>query len=401
MTAAELRAVSGRDSASLMTLLEQRHYMARDPGAMLNFTWGYPLGLNPAWVTDYQMNPPAGFLDRPAADYAAVIRRYFERFFAFPSADAPLFGYPDVHLTPTCTMAFVIAARALIRSPADELVLLDTSYDSYPRLLRSLGARVTYARRAPDGGTDPDAIRRACTASTKAVVLVCPDNPLGTVPSWDAMDQIADLCKERDITLLADYCLAAINPRRIQIPVVSRWPKVSTGLSYLLLGDTGKILGLAGSKFGAIICSDGWRERIEALASEYFFEFSQYDLYLLASILKDDRFATYSWELNGHVGGNLAWLQEQLAATPLTLKYRDAGSFGLVDAAGLGLDDVSYARLLRDEHTALVVPVSWFRARPGPETRVRISLARPQEQIARLAEALKDSASRPGRPTLC
>jgi hypothetical protein len=79
----------------------------------------------------------------------------------------------------------------------------------------------------------------------------------------------------------------------------------------------------------------------------------------------------------------------RLALAPL-----GAGPFALVDAAGLGLDDVSYARLLADRYSTLVVPVSWSPAgqRTVPETRIRAALPRPGHEIERFARVLKASA---------
>ena len=48
---------------SLMTLLEKRCYL--EPRNRLNVTYGYPEGLNPNWITRYQLLPPADFLRYP------------------------------------------------------------------------------------------------------------------------------------------------------------------------------------------------------------------------------------------------------------------------------------------------------------------------------------------------
>jgi aspartate/methionine/tyrosine aminotransferase len=139
--------------------------------------------------------------------------------------------------------------------------------------------------------------------------------------------------------------------------------------------------------------SQGWGEPLEAAQSNWFLEYSQYDLWLLATILSDSRFPSYLSEANRQIRVNYVYLRGELAA-PLAVAAMDAGCFCLVDAGGLGLDDVSYAEVLRDRYQALVVPVSWFPARmPAPETRVRISLARSGEEIARLTAALNDSAA--------
>jgi aspartate/methionine/tyrosine aminotransferase len=380
--AAALALRAAQSSASLMTLLERDAYL--DPGAALNVTSGYPEGLSPQWMTDYQLHPPADVLHVPPGEYASVICGWFARFF----------GCADVSLIPSCTMAFAIAAQALTRSPGDEFIVIDTSYDSYPRLLAAFGARVVYARRDADGNPDPESVRAACTARTRAVVIVCPDNPLGVVTPPAVMERLIAVCKGRGLTLLADYCLAAVNPFGRQLPVLPKMAS-SRGLSWIALGDTSKILGLNGSKFGALMYPPQWRERLEAATSAWFFQYSQYDLAVVASILSDRRFLPYLHRLSGQVGSGYAYLRDEVAQPPLAVPPMGGGCFALIDAAGLGLDDVTYARLLADRYATLVVPLSWFPAgrRAVPETRVRVSLNRPPAVIGQLAAALNASAT--------
>jgi aspartate/methionine/tyrosine aminotransferase len=49
-------------------------------------------------------------------------------------------------------------------------------------------------------------------------VIVSPDNPLGVVCPAGVLEQLIALCRELDITLLVDHCLAELNPWRRQIP---------------------------------------------------------------------------------------------------------------------------------------------------------------------------------------
>jgi aspartate/methionine/tyrosine aminotransferase len=378
-----------------MTEIERDFYLGRVGDDVLDLASGYPPApMMPDWMTEHQLNRPADFLSRPAWEYMAVIRRYFEDWFSPPSSGAPLSGYPDVHLTPTCTRAFEIAVRTLMRRHGDEFILVDRSFEPWPKLIRSFGARPVFVRRGVDGAADPDAIRAACTRRTRAVILVIPDNPWGTCPSPEAMAAITSLCRERHITLLADHALATVNPLRRHIPVVSRELEPVQGLSWLELGDTSKILGLEGSKFGAVVSSPGWRDRVEAIASEYYFQYSRQDLYEVASIMDDSRFRGWaSFGFGTRISHRLAWLRDELKDTPLTVHYGGAGSFALIDGAGLGLTDLKLTAVLQERYKILVLPVSCFPSgRPGCETSVRFALARPPGHLGQLIDALKNLA---------
>jgi aspartate aminotransferase len=362
-----------------MTLLEKRFYLDRP---LLNVTYGYPEGLNPGWITHYQIHPPERFLGIQPAEYVGVIKTYFQNFF----------HSDKVNLTPTCSLAFLIAVRALIRSSSDEIIIIDATYDSYPYIVESFNAKVVYAKRHADNSVTIGGIKAKYTKHTRAVVMCCPENPLGVVYSRDFFEQVITFCKQRNLTLLVDNCLAELSPFGIDVPVVSRLES-SKGLSYMLLGDTGKILGLNGSKLGAIVYSDNWTEPLEAAQSTYFFEYNQYDLYLLAAILSDWRFRTYVETVNSQVASNYTYLRDNLS-----WKFRisgiEGGSFCLIDIAELGMSDVAYVTMLIEEYSTVLIPMSYFFTRQQmPSTQVRIALARSAEHIRRLAMVLNSSAS--------
>jgi aspartate/methionine/tyrosine aminotransferase len=82
---------------------------------------------------------------------------------------------PVAALAPTCTLAFTIAAAALIGQRGDEVIVIDCSYDSWPVLLELLGASMVYARRTAGGVPDLSSVASACTGRTRAMVIVSPD----------------------------------------------------------------------------------------------------------------------------------------------------------------------------------------------------------------------------------
>jgi aspartate/methionine/tyrosine aminotransferase len=373
--------------ASLITVAERLAY--QDPGAVeVNAGPGYPpIAFGPQWIREIREHPPPGFLEEPPGKYDAVICDRFRQ----------RFGASHIMLAPSATDAFALAAHAVSREPGDEVILVETSYDSYPLLLRRFGARVVYARRDLGGMPDPASIAAACTGRTRAVVLVCPDNPLGVVTPRPVMEQLAALCSRRRITLIVDYTLAEANPFRRDIPVVPLL-KGSRGLSWIMLGDTGKVLGLSGAKFGAVMHRGGWLgDRLAEARSIRFFEFDQCALATVATIMSDARWLPYLHQACGQIAANYRHLRAGIQP-PLTVEHLDGGCFALIDATGAGMDGETFARLLREEYRTLVIPVSWFSAghQPDrPDSRIRVALTRPAEVIERLTETLNAAAGCP------
>jgi aspartate/methionine/tyrosine aminotransferase len=362
---------------SQLTRLERDAYVNR--GGDLDMTFGYPDSLAPGWFGNYQVRPRDDFLRVPPSKFIDIIGGYFRA----------LFG-SEVFLAPTCSQAFGIAAAAVVR-PGDEAIVIDRSFEPWPIMLETLGARVVYARRTVAGLPDVDSVAAACTARTRAIVLVSPDNPLGVICPADVLEQLAALCKDRDLTLIIDHCLAEVNPYRRSIPLLPRLP-AAADLSWIAVGDTGKLLfGLTGPKFGALAYSDGWREPVAAAASPWFFAYDQYGLATVAVILSDFRFPDYRERLSAQIAANHEYLAAHVRL-PLTVGELGAGCFALVDALGTGLDGESFARRLARERV-LVSPVSWFPSgTAGDETRVRVALSRPPATIGSLVAALNAAA---------
>jgi aspartate/methionine/tyrosine aminotransferase len=365
-----------------MTVRESAAYLSPHPGAVLNVMDGYPAGLNPEWITGRQMQPAAGYLDAPPATYIGGISGHF----------AEVFGTTSISLAPTCSLAFGLAVSAITTGPGDEFILTGESYNCWPLMVAERDAAVTYVPRSPGGQPDPDAIDAACTPRTRAVVIVSPDNPLGAVVSREVMKALIAVCLRRNLTLVADHSLAEASPGS-PVPLVPRLAR--RHLSWIAVGGTSKVLGLAGSGFGVLACSPGWADRLADAASAYYFSYSQLDLQLLASVLTDARFGPYKRHLSDRILANRYFLG-RIVQPPLRIAAAGGGPFTLVSTRALEVSGEDFAGQL-ERRGILVMPVSAVTAgQPShdpDDPRFRVSLARPGRDIGRVAEALNETAA--------
>src|SRR5215469_11067687 len=86
---------------------------------------------------------------------------------------------PEREITVCCgaTEGMIASLMALI-DPGDEVVLFEPFYENYNPDTQLCGARTRYVTlHAPEWRFDPDELRRAFTARTKAIVLNSPNNP--------------------------------------------------------------------------------------------------------------------------------------------------------------------------------------------------------------------------------
>jgi N-succinyldiaminopimelate aminotransferase len=112
----------------------------------------------------------------------------------------------EVLVTAGATEA-IAATLLAVAGPGDEVVLFEPYYDSYAACVALAGATrrtVTIERDGPAWGFDPDELRRAISARTKAIVLNTPHNPTGTVFDAAQLAAIAAAAQEHDLLVISD-----------------------------------------------------------------------------------------------------------------------------------------------------------------------------------------------------
>jgi cysteine desulfurase family protein len=152
------------------------------------------------------------------------------------------------------TDALNMAIKGLLR-PGDHVITTDLEHNSVSRPLVALhrAGVIELTRVAHDGqGTiDPEAIRKAFTPATRAVVITHGSNVLGTV---QPIREIASLARERGIRMIVDAAQTAG-----VIPIDAR----ADGIDLLALPGHKSLLGPTGT--GALYVAPGielrpWRE---------------------------------------------------------------------------------------------------------------------------------------------
>ncbi|MBZ4421471.1 pyridoxal phosphate-dependent aminotransferase [Myxococcus sp. RHSTA-1-4] len=88
----------------------------------------------------------------------------------------------------------------------DEVIIFAPYWVSYPDMVHLAGATpVIVPTREEDGfAPDPDALRRALTPRTRAVIINSPGNPTGAVYSRAALEGIAEVLRPHDCFIITD-----------------------------------------------------------------------------------------------------------------------------------------------------------------------------------------------------
>jgi aminotransferase len=113
---------------------------------------------------------------------------------------------PEREITVCCgsTEAMMSAMMAII-NPGDEIIVFEPFYENYgPDAILS-GASPRFVKlEPPDWTFDRDALARAFTPRTKALILNTPNNPTGKVFTREEMEFIRDLCVRANTCVITD-----------------------------------------------------------------------------------------------------------------------------------------------------------------------------------------------------
>ena len=113
---------------------------------------------------------------------------------------------PETELTVTCgSTEGMIAAMMATVDPGEEVIVFEPFYENYAPDAILSDAKPRYVPlRAPDWSFDPDELRAAFNANTKAIIVCNPNNPTGKVFTRAEMEFIAGLCQEFDALCFTD-----------------------------------------------------------------------------------------------------------------------------------------------------------------------------------------------------
>jgi aspartate/methionine/tyrosine aminotransferase len=110
----------------------------------------------------------------------------------------------EVLVTNGAMHALGVIFRALLE-PGDEVIVPTPAYFFGGPIERAGGLAVEVPSRADDGWRwDAEAIERAVTARTRALVLCNPNNPTGYLPTGDELDVLLGLAERHGVTTITD-----------------------------------------------------------------------------------------------------------------------------------------------------------------------------------------------------
>ena len=326
----------------------------------INLGQGFPNFDGPQFVKDAAeraMRAGANQYPRPFG-VPELVKAIAKRF----NGDTGLAADAMDHVTVTsgCTEALAASFLGLIE-PGDEVVLIEPTYDAYLPDASMAGAVPKFVTlRPPEFRLDPDELRAAFSAKTRAIVVNTPHNPTGRVFDRDELQAIADLCHEFDAIAITDevYEHMVYDGEHVSLASLGgMWDRTVT------LSSLGKSFSLTGWKIGWAIAPTHLTAGVRAA--------HQFLTFATASPLQHGAAAAvaapnaYYVNLATDYKAKRDLLAGGLGAIGFKVAMPQGTYFMLADHTRFGFDnDVDFVKHLIEKTGVAAIPPSAFYHRP-------------------------------------
>jgi aspartate/methionine/tyrosine aminotransferase len=159
----------------------------------------------------------------------------------------------SVVCTAGANMGFMNAVLA-VADVEDEIILLSPYYFNHHMAIEIAGCRPVIVSTTAENQPDVEAVRKAITARTKAIVTVSPNNPTGAVYSKADLTELNALCAERGLYHISDEAYEYF--LHDGVTHFSPGSQVGSGEHTISLFSLSKTYGLAGWRIGYSVVPD-------------------------------------------------------------------------------------------------------------------------------------------------
>ncbi|MEP5155018.1 pyridoxal phosphate-dependent aminotransferase [Planktotalea sp.] len=294
----------------------------------------------------------------------AVARRVTERTGVPTSVE-------NVMITPG-GQAALFASHLATCPHGSKALYIDPYYATYPGTLRGVGAVAAPVPAHAENGFQPRAsdIDAAATGAS-SLLINSPNNPTGVIYTRETLEDIAEVCKKRDLWLISDEVYDTqiwqgehISPRSL--------PDMAERT--LVIGSMSKSHAMTGSRVGWIVGPANIIAHISNLAT--------HTTYGVAGFIQDA--ALFALEqgtaLEDKVGAPFARRRELTVAilnkqNHIRMIPADGAMYVMLDIRETGLSGEDFANQLLDTHHIAVMPGESFGAAAAGHIRVAMTIA--------------------------
>lgn len=374
------------------TVFEVMSSLARETGA-INLGQGFPDDPGPedvrraaadAVLNGYNQYPSMMGLPELRSGVAAHYKHW---------QGVDLDANTEVMVTSGATEALAGAILGIVES-GDEVVLFEPMYDAYLPLVRLAGGVPKFVTlQPPHFRLTEEALAKAFSPKTKAVVFNNPLNPTATVFSNEDLALLAEFCRRFDAIAISDEVW-----EHVVFDGVKHQPVL--GLDGMRdrsvkIGSAGKIFSLTGWKVG-FVCAAPHIMKVLAKSHQFLTFTTPPNLQTAVAygLAKDD---AYFEGMRKNFARSRDRFTDGLRGLGFDVIPSQGTYFLNIDITPLGeSDDVAFCRRLVMEHGVAAIPVSAFYAQGAVKNVVRFCFAKKDATLdaglERLADVVKRAA---------
>jgi aspartate/methionine/tyrosine aminotransferase len=262
-------------------------------------------------------------------------------------------------VTAGANMGFVNAVLA-ITDPGDEIILNLPYYFNHEMAITMADCKAVCVPTDEDYQLQPDAIERAITGRTRAVVTISPNNPTGAVYSEESLSRVNNICRRHGIYHISDeaYEYFTYDGARHFSP----GSMAGSGPHTISLFSLSKAYGFASWRIGWMVIPERLFEPIRKI---------QDTVLICPPVISQ-------WAAVGAMAAGRAYCEDKLGETrairrlilerlkeidDLVAVPRADGAFYLLLRVHADLDPMALAQRLIKEHKVAVIPGTTFGVR--------------------------------------
>jgi aspartate/methionine/tyrosine aminotransferase len=277
----------------------------------------------------------------------------------------------------------------LFCDPGDEVLAPTPSYPLFEYLAGLESVRITPYRLLYDGSwfLDLASLRQGLSSSTRAIIIVNPNNPTGSFLNNEELQELFCMSEEHRLPIISDevffdYCFAA-RPIGIQSRIGN-----NSALTFCLNGLS-KTVGMPQMKLawvvisGPVTVSELARQRLELISDTYLSVATPVQC-ALPELLRIG--AGVQQHIRTRIEQNLQTLKAILEGSAAHVLHAEGGWSAIIQLPAVCTEDIWVARLL-NEHGIIVQPGYFFDL--DSAAHVVVSLITPPEIFDEAVQKLK------------
>ncbi|MBL7069550.1 MAG: pyridoxal phosphate-dependent aminotransferase [Candidatus Omnitrophica bacterium] len=269
----------------------------------------------------------------------------------------------------------------------DEVIIPSPYWLSYPEMVRLSGAKPVFLKTEEKDSfkIKKDALKKALSKNTKAIIINSPSNPTGAVYEKNELQEIADIAVSKNIFVISDEIYEHLiydDKDHVSIAALGGDVKKNT----LLVNGVSKSFSMTGWRIGYLAADDGeLLEAINKIQSHSTSNPSSISQKAALEAINGDQASVT--EMRDEFESRRDYIQERIQKIKGLSAIKPSGAFYLFcNIEKLKLDSVLLANKMLDEIKVAVIPGKPF----GSDNHIRLSFASGIDEIKKGMDRIEE-----------